>query len=82
MAVAWGRARSPVSRLSGDNTRGCVMRLYEKYRPKALADVIGQPKAVRTVERTLSNGAGGTAWWISGGTGTGKTSGEMIGGAA
>lgn len=29
--------------------------LCEKYRPKALAEVVGQPKAVQTVERLAKN---------------------------
>lgn len=50
------------------------MRLYEKYRPQTLADVIGQDRACKTVSRYIQNGAGGCAFWISGISGSGKTS--------
>ena len=47
--------------------------LYEKYRPSTLDQVIGQDKAVRTIKRLIQNGAGGRCFWISGASGTGKT---------
>ena len=48
--------------------------LYEKYRPRCFADVLGQPKAVKTLERMRARtGFGGRAFWLSGPTGTGKT---------
>jgi DNA polymerase III gamma/tau subunit len=47
------------------------MNLTEKYRPRALADVLGQPKAVRVLERLAEgSGLGGRAFWISGPSGT------------
>lgn len=49
------------------------MTLAERYRPATLQDVVGQDKAVRTLRRVLKNGAGGRAVYISGGSGTGKT---------
>ena len=49
------------------------MQLYEKYRPKALDDVIGQDKAVKTISRLIQNGVGGRCFWISGISGSGKT---------
>ena len=45
--------------------------LYERYRPTSLADVIGQPKAVKRIQ-TVGN-PGGKSYWISGASGTGKT---------
>ena len=42
------------------------MKLFEQYRPKALDDVLGQPKAVKTIERLIERGIGGRALWISG----------------
>lgn len=51
------------------------MQLFEKYRPRCLSEILGQPKAVQTIERL--NGAGrlsGRAYWISGKSGQGKTS--------
>ena len=50
-----------------------MMQLYEKYRPKTLDDVIGQPKAIQIIKRLIQNGAGGRCFWISGASGTGKT---------
>ncbi len=57
------------------------MTLAEQYRPTTLADVLGQPKAVRVVERIIARGVGGRAFWISGTSGTGKTTlGRIIAG--
>jgi replication-associated recombination protein RarA len=50
-----------------------VMRLYEKYRPRDLAEVIGHDHAKRQIQCVLRNGWGGQAFWISGESGTGKT---------
>ena len=47
--------------------------LFEQYRPKTLDTVLGQDKAVNMVKRLLQNGAGGRCFWISGASGTGKT---------
>jgi len=49
------------------------MQLYEKYRPTRLDDVLGQTKAVEQVKRLLRRQTGGRAWWLSGASGTGKT---------
>lgn len=49
------------------------MRLYEKYRPKSIDDVVGQPKACEQARRIIARGAGGQAIWISGPSGSGKT---------
>jgi DNA polymerase III delta prime subunit len=50
------------------------VRLYEKYRPKDLSEVVGQEKAVRACRFILEHDqlAGGMVW-ISGPSGTGKT---------
>ncbi len=47
--------------------------LYKKYRPKEFDKVLGQPKAVHKIQTVLERGWGGRAWWISGASGTGKT---------
>ena len=47
--------------------------LFETYRPKSFDEVLGQDKAVKKVKLLLSRGWGGRAWWISGTSGTGKT---------
>lgn len=49
------------------------MLLYEKYRPTTFDDVLGQDKAVRTIRRLTDKQWGGQAFWISGASGTGKT---------
>ena len=46
--------------------------LTEKYRPTTLDEVIGQDKAVATL-RKLRGGFAGRAFWVSGPSGTGKT---------
>ncbi len=49
------------------------MRLTEKYRPEQLADVVGQPKACKVVNRMMTVGLGGRALWVQGPSATGKT---------
>ncbi|MBA7476232.1 hypothetical protein ES707_11614 [subsurface metagenome] len=46
---------------------------YEKHRPSKWSEVVGQGKAVQTVKRLRKNGFGGRAFWISGISGSGKT---------
>jgi len=50
-----------------------MQTLFEKYRPKTLGEVLGQDKAIGKVKLLLNRGWGGRAWWISGASGTGKT---------
>jgi len=50
-----------------------MQTLFEKYRPKSLGEVLGQEKAIGKVRIMLERGWGGRAWWISGASGTGKT---------
>ncbi|MHC4622205.1 MAG: hypothetical protein ACYTEQ_31100, partial [Planctomycetota bacterium] len=49
------------------------MSIYEKYRPHTFDDVLGQDKAVRQLQRVIESGWGERAYWISGASGTGKT---------
>ena len=51
-----------------------MQSLFEKYRPRTFDDVLGQEKAVRALKRLRDNGGfGGRAYWLSAGSGTGKT---------
>ena len=49
------------------------MQLFEQYRPKCWADVVGQAEALRRIDSVRPRGLSGRAWWISGKSGTGKT---------
>lgn len=49
------------------------MNLADKYRPRELAEVIGQEKATTMLERLGCSGLGGRAFYITGQSGTGKT---------
>jgi len=49
------------------------MNLYEQCRPTTLDQVKGQVKAVKTLDRLIAKGIQGRAIWISGASGTGKT---------
>jgi replication-associated recombination protein RarA len=49
------------------------MQLTEKYRPQKWADVAGQDKALSKCQLLIKRGLGGRAIWISGQSGTGKT---------
>lgn len=51
------------------------MSWHEKYRPRALADLLGQPRAVAALTRIVErDDFTGDAFWIVGPSGTGKTS--------
>ena len=52
---------------------GLQMNLAEKYRPKRLAEVIGQSKAIAVLQSLSTRGIGGRAIWITGSSGTGKS---------
>jgi replication-associated recombination protein RarA len=47
--------------------------LHEQYRPKCLSEIVGQDAALKQVQRVLSRSWGARAWWITGASGTGKT---------
>lgn len=47
--------------------------LYEQYRPQSWSDVIGQGRALDRIRTVGRRGLAGRAWWISGQSGTGKT---------
>lgn len=47
--------------------------LYEQYRPQTWDDVIGQDKAIAKINLLKARGLGGRAFWITGQSGTGKT---------
>ena len=49
------------------------MQLTEQFRPTTWASVIGQSKAIATIDRLRQRGLAGRAFWISGQSGTGKT---------
>jgi DNA polymerase-3 subunit gamma/tau len=49
------------------------MNLYEKYRPKSWSEVIGQDKVIARINQLKQRGLAGRAYWLSGQSGTGKT---------
>ena len=52
---------------------GASMQLHEQYRPKCWGEVAGQSEALAEVQAVLKRGWGGRAWWLTGLSGTGKT---------
>lgn len=50
-----------------------MQSLFEQYRPANWSQVIGQEKAVAKIQQLAKRGLGGRAYWISGQSGTGKT---------
>lgn len=50
-----------------------MQQLHEMYRPKSWPEVIGQDKALAKVAALRMRGLTGRAYWISGPSGTGKT---------
>ncbi|MBW3598188.1 MAG: AAA family ATPase [Planctomycetes bacterium] len=49
------------------------MSLFERHRPRAWAEVVGQEKIIANIDRLRPRGLGGRAYWITGQSGTGKT---------
>ena len=49
------------------------MQLHEQYRPKTWDDVVGQDKAIAQIKRIAERGLAGRAYWLTGQSGTGKT---------
>jgi len=49
------------------------MQLTEQYRPQTWADVVGQDKIVSRIRSLAKRGLTGRAYWLSGQSGTGKT---------
>ena len=47
--------------------------LTEQYRPKSWAEVVGQEKVVNRLLALRKRGLAGRAYWLSGQSGTGKT---------
>lgn len=50
-----------------------MLSLYEQHRPRDWAGIVGQDKAVRQIQVAGKRGWGGRAWWLTGASGTGKT---------
>jgi DNA polymerase-3 subunit gamma/tau len=48
-------------------------QLTEQYRPKDWSEVVGQDKVVKRVQALSKRGLTGRAYWLSGQSGTGKT---------
>ena len=50
------------------------MKITETYRPRTLSEVAAQKTAISQIENSIArSGLAGSSWWISGATGTGKT---------
>ena len=50
-----------------------MLSLYEQYRPKCWSDVLGQAKVIGRIDTLRHRGLAGRAYWLSGQSGTGKT---------
>ena len=50
-----------------------MIALHEQYRPSTFDDVVGQDKAIARFRMVSKRGIGGRAYWLSGKSGTGKT---------
>jgi DNA polymerase III gamma/tau subunit len=49
------------------------MQLHEQYRPRQWPEVVGQDKALERIEQLRKRGLAGRSYWLSGQSGTGKT---------
>jgi len=50
-----------------------MKQLYEQYRPTTWDEFLGQDKAVAKIGALRKRGLAGRAYWVSGPSGTGKT---------
>ena len=50
-----------------------MTQLYEQYRPTSWSEVVGQDKALKQLDIVRQRGIAGRAYWITGQSGTGKT---------
>ena len=50
-----------------------MIPLFEQYRPRDWSDVVGQDKAISKVAALRRRGLAGRAYWLTGQSGTGKT---------
>src|SRR5581483_9941544 len=50
-----------------------TMQLTEQYRPREWSDVVGQDKVIAKIRALAKRGLAGRAYWLSGQSGTGKT---------
>jgi DNA polymerase-3 subunit gamma/tau len=50
-----------------------MQSLFERHRPRTWAAVVGQEKIIATIDRLRPRGLGGRAYWLTGQSGTGKT---------
>ncbi|HEY1601465.1 MAG TPA: hypothetical protein VGG64_17825 [Pirellulales bacterium] len=50
-----------------------MSQLFEQYRPQSWGDVVGQAAAIAKIDTVRQRGLAGRAWWISGRSGTGKS---------
>lgn len=55
-----------------------MTQLHEQYRPQLWSDVVGQREAVKKITTLAKRGLGGRAYFISGKSGTGKTTIAML----
>jgi DNA polymerase-3 subunit gamma/tau len=56
-----------------DGTNNPKQPLFEQYRPATWSDVVGQDKVIAKIKALAKRGLSGRAYWISGQSGTGKT---------
>jgi DNA polymerase III gamma/tau subunit len=49
------------------------MQLHEQFRPTTWAEVVGQDKIIARIQAMAKRGLTGRAFWLSGSSGTGKT---------
>ena len=48
-------------------------QLHEQYRPREWSEIVGQEKVIARIRQIAKRGLAGRAYWLSGQSGTGKT---------
>lgn len=55
------------------STGAAMNSLAEQYRPRTWSEVVGQDKTIHRINLLRNRGLAGRAYWVSGASGTGKT---------
>jgi DNA polymerase III subunit gamma/tau len=67
------RSSRKITLKQASNEKETAVQLHEQYRPQKWSDVVGQEKVIAKIEALRTRGLAGRTYWISGQSGTGKT---------
>jgi len=71
--VSWSKKAAKQRQKKGVKEMSEAVSLTERYRPQTWSEVVGQDKVVQRILALRKRGLAGRAYWLSGQSGTGKT---------